>query len=110
LQNSSRFFTRHGWETFANALQKSRIIESVDASQQVVSATPSSAPILTQEGVFNGRYRWYVDLPLKVVYQAGANTRTDSLIVHLVIDRVPSLENPSGVGIEQWISANINGQ
>jgi intracellular multiplication protein IcmL len=104
LQHSSRHFTRHGWESFASALQKSRIIESVEASQQVVTAQPRSAPILKQEGVFNGKYRWVVDLPLTVTYQSGATTRNDSLTIHLVIDRVPSLENPNGVGIEQWIA------
>jgi intracellular multiplication protein IcmL len=104
MQQSSRHFTRHGWESFTNALQKSRIIEAVEASRQVVTAQPRSAPILIQEGVFNGKYRWVVDLPLAVTYQAGSATRTDNLTIRLVIDRVPSLENPNGVGIEQWIA------
>lgn len=104
LQSSSRHFTRHGWETFTSALQKSRIIESVEASQQVVTAQPRSAPILVQQGVFNGRWRWVVDLPLNVTYQSGASSRSDNLNVRIIIDRVPSLENPSGVGIEQWIA------
>ncbi|MBU6475819.1 MAG: DotI/IcmL family type IV secretion protein, partial [Alphaproteobacteria bacterium] len=94
----------HGWETFASALQQSRIIESIVALNQVVSAVPRSAPILTQEGVFRGKYRWIVQLPLAVTYQSGTNGRTDDMNVTLVIDRVPSLENPSGVGIEQWIA------
>lgn len=105
LQQSSRHFTRYGWESFTTALQKSRIIESVEANQQVVTAQPRSAPILIQEGVFNGKYRWVVDLPLTVTYQAGSASRVDNLMVRMVIDRVPSLENPNGVGIEQWIAA-----
>ncbi len=110
LQQSSRFFTRHGWQTFASALQSARIIESITALNQVVSAVPRSAPILTQEGVYNGKFRWIVQLPLSVTYQSGTATRTDSMNVTLVIDRVPSLENPSGVGIDQWIaSTNVSG-
>jgi intracellular multiplication protein IcmL len=104
LQQSSRHFTRRGWESFTTALQKSRIIESITATQQVVTAEPRSAPILKQRGVFNGKYRWIVDLPLRVSYRAGTMSRTDSLNVTLVIERVPSLENPNGVGIEQWIA------
>lgn len=104
LQQSSRHFTRYGWESFTTALQKSRIIESIEASQQVVTAQPRSAPILIQEGVFNGKYRWVVDLPLTVTYQSGSASRMDSLMVRMVIDRVPSLENLNGVGIEQWIA------
>lgn len=104
MQQSSRHFTRRGWESFTAALQKSRIIESVETGRQAVTAQPRSAPILLQEGVFNGKYRWVVDLPLTVNYQGAAGTRTDNLTIRLVIDRVSSLENPSGVGIEQWIA------
>ncbi len=104
LQQSSRHFTRYGWETFTNALQRSRIVESVEALRQVVTAKPRSAPILVQEGVFNGKYRWVVDLPLEVSYKATTSGRTDNLMVRMVIDRVMSLENPNGVGIEQWIA------
>lgn len=109
LQYSSRHFTRHGWETFANALQKSRLIESVEASQQVVSAAPRSAPTLMQEGIFGGKYRWVIELPLTVRYQSGTSTRIENLNVRMVIDRVPSLENPNGVGIEQWVAQTLNG-
>jgi len=104
MQQASRHFTRRGWETFTDALQKSRIIESVEAGKQVVTAQPRSAPVLVQEGVFNGKYRWVVDLPLTVNYQASGAARTDNLTLRLVIDRVPSLENPNGIGIEQWIA------
>jgi intracellular multiplication protein IcmL len=104
LQNCIRYFTRRGWETFSDALLKSRVIESVQALQQVVSAEPRSAPILIQKTVFNNKYRWIVKLPLKVTYQSGTETRVDNPDVTLVIDRVASLENPKGVAIEQWIS------
>ena len=103
MQNSSRNFTRHGWETFTNALQKSRIMESVEAGQQVVTAQPRSAPILREESIRNGKYRWVVDLPLSVSYKYGTASRNDNLLLRMVVERVPSLENPNGVGIEQWI-------
>ena len=104
MQNASRNFTRHGWETFTSALQKSRIMESIDVGQQVVTAHPRSTPILKEESIRNGKYRWVVDLPLNVSYQSGNATRHDSLMLRMVIERVPSLENPNGVGIEQWIA------
>lgn len=104
LQQSSRHFTRRGWESFTTALQKSRIIEAVTTSQQVVTAEPRSAPILRQSGVLNGKFRWIIDLPLSVTYKTGATSRTDNLKLSLVVERVPSLESPNGVGIEQWIA------
>lgn len=110
LQESSRNFTRTGWATFTNALDRSRIIEMVEASQQVVSATPSSAPILISEGINRGVYQWIVDVPLTIKYQSGSSIRSDSLLVKLVIVRVPKLESSNGVAIDQWLASPAGGQ
>lgn len=104
LQESSRNFTPRGWESFTQALQRSRIIEMVEKNQQVVTAAPQGAPILQSEGVVTGRYQWVVQIPMILSYQAGSQSRSDSLMVTLVVVRVPRLESPSGVGIEQWIA------
>jgi intracellular multiplication protein IcmL len=103
MDDCAQYLTPHGWETFRNALRMSRVIDSVQALQQVVSAEPSSAPSITWQGAFNGEYRWVVQLPLRVTYQSGTESRIDNPIVTLVIKRVPSLESQSGVGIDQWI-------
>lgn len=104
LQKSSRHFTSKGWESFTAALQQSRILESVKAKQQVVTAAPQSAPVLVQEGLMQGIYKWIIELPLRVTYQAGQSSRTDSLLVTIYVERVSTLENPQGVGIDQWIA------
>ena len=104
LQEASRNFTRRGWESFTQALQKSRIIEMVEANQQVVTAAPRGAPILESEGLVAGRYQWVIQLPLVLTYQSGSRTKSDSLLVTVVIVRVPRLESSNGVGIEQWIA------
>lgn len=104
LQEASRNFTRIGWASFTSALERSRIIEMVEANQQVVTAAPASAPILVSEGLVRGRYQWQVELPIVVSYQAGSLSRADNLLLTLLIVRVPKLESPNGVGIEQWVA------
>lgn len=104
LQEASRNFTKVGWASFTTALERSRIMEMVEANQQVVTAAPASAPILISEGVVNGRYQWQVQLPMVITYQAGSLTRADNLILTLLIVRVSKLESPNGVGIEQWVA------
>ena len=104
LQESSRNFTHRGWESFTQALQASRLIEMVEANQQVITAAPQGSPILESEGLVAGRYQWIIQLPMVLTYQSGARTRSDSLLVTVVVVRVPRLESPNGVGIEQWIA------
>lgn len=108
LQEASRNFTRRGWESFSTALQRARIIETVEVNMQVVTATPTGAPVIQSEGIVQGRYQWVVQLPMALTYQAGAKTRTDNLLVTLVVVRVPRLESSNGVGIEQWIAVARN--
>lgn len=104
LQEASRNFTKTGWESFTKALQESRIIETVETNQQVITAAPSGAPIVESEGLFNERYQWVVQIPLVVTYQSGTKTRSSRLLATLVVVRVPRLESPNGIGIEQWIA------
>lgn len=104
LQESSRHFTRTGWESFSTALQQARIIESIEANTQEVSAVPRGAPILKSEGVFAGQYQWVVQLPMLLTYQSGSKVRSDNWLITIVVVRVPRLESPNGVGIAQWIA------
>ncbi len=109
LQESSRNFTRTGWDSFTKAMDRARIIQLVEAQQQVVTSAPESAPIVVSEGVVAGRYQWMVQMPLVVNYQSAGGERTDHLLIQMVIVRVPRLESPNGVGIEQWVSSSRGG-
>ena len=104
LQDSAKYFTKRGWQSFTEALQKARIIESVERYQQVVTATPGGAPIVREEGLVGGVYRWVIEMPLLVTFQSGSKTQNMKMMLTMVVTRVPTLESPSGVGIEQWIA------
>lgn len=104
LQESSSYFTRRGWQSFSEALDRSRVMEGVQTAQRVVTAAPKSAPVIVQQGLVDGIYRWVVNLPLIVTYQSGSATQSDTINVELVIVRVSTLDSPSGVGIQQWVA------
>ncbi len=106
LQESSRNFTKRGWESFTQALQRSRIIEVVEVNQQIITTVPRGAPILEDEGLVAGRYQWRVKIPLVLTYRSGSKASNTNLLVTVVVVRVPRLESPNGVGIEQWIAVS----
>ena len=81
LQESSRNFTKRGWESFTQALQRSRIIEMVEVNQQLITAAPKGAPVLQSEGLVAGRYQWVVEIPLILTYRSGAKTSNTGLLV-----------------------------
>jgi intracellular multiplication protein IcmL len=104
LQEASRHFTRDGWESFSAALQQARIIESIEANTQEITAVPRGAPIIKWQGLSKDQYQWQVQIPMILTYVSGSKTRSDNWIITIVIVRVPRLESPNGVGIAQWIA------
>jgi len=104
LQSSSKFFTQRGWQTFIDALTKSRILEAVDKRQLNVKGTPGAAPQIKRQGVVNGVYQWVLEMPFTIEYLgSGEIPQPTTGTLTLVVQRVPNLENPQGIGIDQWI-------
>jgi intracellular multiplication protein IcmL len=104
LQETAIYFTRRGWQSFSLALNQARILDSVEANQQVVTAAPQRAPVIVQQGLVAGIYRWIVEVPLVVTYQSGTAQQSSTLNINMVIVRVSTLDNPAGVGIQQWVA------
>ncbi len=103
LQDSTHYFTRDGWESFAAMLQNMHIIDTIGKGKLVVKAEPRSAPELEQEAVFNGRYRWVMNVDFRITMQGkGIGSGTKRLPLRLTIERVPVLENINGVAIKRW--------
>jgi intracellular multiplication protein IcmL len=107
LQDSSRLFTHQGWLSFNDALHKSNLLQMMQQNQQVLTAVPREAPVVVQEGVVHGVYRWYVQLPLNITYQVGNRQENRPQLITMAIVRVSTLETPDGVAVDQWIAGDL---
>jgi intracellular multiplication protein IcmL len=99
---SQKYFTPDGWETFRKAVIQSKLVEQVLATQQIVTSVPKEPPVLKQEGLINGKDGWAFDVPLLVTFRAGSEKLSRPKMVHMVIQKMPTRENPNGVGIDHW--------
>lgn len=104
LQDTSKYFTPAGWNQFVNALQASNNLQAVQAKKLVVSAVATGAPIILQEGVLLGRYAWKIQMPLLVTYQSASTQVQQSLLITMLVTRVPTLNDPEGIGIDQFVA------
>jgi intracellular multiplication protein IcmL len=107
LQNSGSYFTPVGWDGFMKAIQESRFLEGVQVNQQIITAVPAQAPVVVQRGEINGRYYWRIQLPMIVTFTSGEKKASKRQLLNLTIVRVSPLDNPSGLGIEQWVASDI---
>lgn len=103
LQASSGFFTSEGWTQFLTALEESNNLDAVRAKKLIVSAVATSAPIILQKGVLNGRYSWRVQMPMLVTYQSASEFSQQRNVVTILISRISTLNSPRGIGISQFV-------
>lgn len=103
LQASSGFFTSEGWTQFLTALEDSNNLDAVRVKKLIVSAVATSAPIILQKGVLNGRYSWRVQMPMLVTYQSASEFSQQRNVVTLLITRISTLNSPRGIGISQFV-------
>lgn len=109
LVSASGFFTAEGWDQFISALGSSNNLDAVKAKKLVVSAVATSAPVILQKGVLNGRYAWRIQMPILVTYQSASEFSQQNLNVTMLVTRVDTLNSPRGIGIAQFVSAPAGG-
>ena len=103
LQVSSGFFTSEGWTQFLTALDDSNNLDAVRVKKLIVSAVATSAPIILQKGILDGRYSWRVQMPMLITYQSASAFSQQRNVVTLLITRISTLNSPRGIGISQFV-------
>lgn len=104
LTNTRSRFTTKGWESFRSVMINSLFFKTVLEQQQIVTSVPRQSPTMFFEGLTGSVYNWIVEVPLLVTVRSGSLNRTLDLTVRLVVIRVPTAENPTGIAIDRWIS------
>lgn len=105
LQDASRFYVQpEGWNLFLDALQQSGNLDLVKNKRMNATAVAQSATI-TKEGVAeDGRYHWYVQLPLRVTYESASEVANQNMVVTAEVVRVPTYENIYGIALYRVIA------
>ncbi len=103
LEQVSQYFTDNGWYTFLRSLNDSNNLPTVIRKKLVVSAVAIKPPSILMKGILNGVYSWRIQIPMLVTYQSASDFIQQSLVVTLLVSRISTLENPKGLGIDQFI-------
>ncbi|PIQ44128.1 MAG: type IV secretion protein DotI [Gammaproteobacteria bacterium CG11_big_fil_rev_8_21_14_0_20_46_22] len=104
FQNNQIYFTPDGWKAYLDQVEKSRNLKTVEDKKLVVSATPAGAPVITNQGVLDGKYSWRVQIPVVVTYQSLSQQFSENLLLTLTIQRRSTLDSKYGVGIAQFVA------
>jgi intracellular multiplication protein IcmL len=102
--NSYRpYFTEDGWKVFLNQINNYASKDLVTDNKLFVSATPTAAPVIFGKGLVTGRYGWRVNVPLSINFNSDRQNTTTSLTLQILVVRVPTDNNLSGIAIDNVI-------
>lgn len=98
-------YDREGYASFLEALKKSNILDLVTSKRMNVSASAGTG-VLVKDGVENGVYVWYVEVPLELRL-AGQMTEMPAQRFRATVrvTRVPTLDNVLGIAVGQLVTA-----
>lgn len=109
LKQHTRYFTANGWSSFLNQLNIYANYNNVQAYKMFVTATPDAAPFILREGVLpdSGKYGWWVQMPVNINYSGFKPPPSLTLTLQMLVVRVSTLNNLTGVGIDNVIQAPV---
>lgn len=102
--SARRLFSNDGWKSFYDALSRSRLLRDMMAEQHIMTSIPMSGPTLLAEGLFDGDYQWILDVPMIIAIRAGSRHLTARSRVRIFVIRLPTSENPMGLGIKTFVA------
>lgn len=102
LKDANVYFTDNGWKVFVNQLNIYAKYNNVQNARIFINGSLSGAPYILNQGILSGRYGWWVEVPLKLIFKKEAQSEK-ILDLQILIVRVPTKNNLFGVGIENMI-------
>jgi intracellular multiplication protein IcmL len=108
LEAASEFFTADGWTSFLKSIKDSNNLLAVVTKKLVVSGQATRTPEILQKGILNGRYSWRIKIPMIITYQSSEQYTTQNVDVILLVTRISTLNNPQGIGIDQFVTSTVD--
>ena len=100
LKNAERYFTENGWKKYIESVNNFASYNAVVNSKLFVGASAAGAPFVLQQGLLEGVYAWRIQMPINLSYSTAVQSSPVPLVMEVLMVRIPTLNNLSGVAIE----------
>lgn len=103
LQKNEHYFTENGWKKFLALLNGYAAYTKVANAKLFINGSAEGAPFILNQGLLEGRYSWWVQMPVNINYSGGYSQALD---LQVLVVRVSTLDNLYGVAIENILIPN----
>lgn len=109
LQSAAQYFTNNGWPKFLDLVNQYANYNNVINNKLFVSGVAAGAPFILNQGMLEGKYGWWVQMPIMINYISFGGNSNQEIMIQALVVRVPTLNNISGVGIDNLIVNKVSG-
>ena len=103
LKQLQQYYTPKGWAALATQLDIYANAKMIDSTKLFVNASASGTPTIPNQGMIDGRYGWWIQLPLKIHYSNLEKHYDTSISLQALVVRVPTTNNLTGLAIDNVI-------
>jgi intracellular multiplication protein IcmL len=104
-----QYFTPEAWELFKTTFGGSELVADVRKDKLTVSVVLHEDPMVESSirSKGDGEVAWKVLAPVTMSFSGDAPTQTKTMLVRLTVVRVPTTENPKGLGVQQMTAGPL---
>jgi hypothetical protein len=110
IKSLEQYFTANGWDKMTEALNVYASPDNIQAAKLFMRSVPSGAPIVMNSGILGKAYSWWVQMPLTVTTSSLNRNNVSQLVVQALIVRESTLNNLSGIAIDNVIVTSTKDQ
>lgn len=104
LEDTRASYTKEGFKSFLDSLKTSGVLESVRERRMNMSNSAGTG-VLTKEGIEDGHYVWYVELPIEIKLAGQTSELPAQHFLGTVrVERVSTLDSIEGIGVGQVVT------
>lgn len=102
LASAEPYFTQDAWPVFYQTTQSSPLVKEIMKNKVSSSIVAKTDPIIESSALVNGtEFAWRLIIPATMSFSGDAATKTQDVVIRITVVRVPTTENPKGLGVLQ---------
>ena len=100
LQKASIYFEPAAFQLLSKTLVEKGYVKALTQAKLLMRSYVNGQVVIIWQGKENGQFVWKVQLPISVRYEGASGEVVKSMIVNMVIARVPTADNPRAILIK----------
>lgn len=109
LKQLQQYYTPKGWAALTALLDKYANAGQIQTNKLFVNAGAGGTPTIPNQGLLEGHYGWWIQLPLNIYYSSLEKRLDASVTLQALVIRIPTANSLTGIAIDNIVEQQVKG-